>query len=225
VVVWGDSHSSAITRGLAEIERRRRDLKVVFFTTVGCPPIPSYAYTHPGLPDCPAANRAALAQISGFKPDSVILAANWAAYDGGRNAALVDGAGIAEAVARIHALGARRIVGVGQFPLWHRAGPQILARSYRTGGVTALADGSVSPLRDSSYVEPATFAADGRAYAWFRAAGAAFVSPLATLCNDAGCLLTVPGTSEPMTRDEDHLTNTGAVWFVVNNEAALLAAP
>lgn len=225
VVVWGDSHSSAITRGLVEIERRRSDLKVVFFTTVGCPPIPSYAYTHPGLPDCPAANRAALAQITALKPDSVILAANWATYDGGPNAALVDGAGIAEAVNRINALGAKRIVGVGQFPLWHHAGAQILARSYRAGHVAPLADGTVPPLRNSSYVEPRTFAADERANTWFRAAGAAFVSPLATLCNSAGCLITVPGTSEPMTRDEDHLTNAGAVWFVVNNKEALLAAP
>jgi peptidoglycan/LPS O-acetylase OafA/YrhL len=225
VVVWGDSHSSAITRGLAEIEGRRSDLKVVFFTTVGCPPIPSYAYTHPGLPDCPAANRAALAQIAALKPDTVLLAANWAAYDGGPNAALVDGAGIAEAVDRIRALGAGRIVGVGQFPRWRRAGPQILARAYRAGRVAVLADGTVSPLRDKSYVAPVTFAADERANAWFRAAGAAFVSPLATLCNNAGCLLTVPGTSEPMTRDEDHLTNAGAVWFVANNREALLAAP
>jgi hypothetical protein len=155
----------------------------------------------------------------------VILAANWAAYDGGPNAALVDVAGIAEAVNRIRTLGAGRIVGVGQFPRWRRAGPQILARSYRAGRVAVLADGTVSPVRDNSDVEPLTFAADERASAWFRAAGAAFVSPLATLCDDAGCLLTVPGTSEPMVRDEDHLTNAGAVWFVVNNTAALLAAP
>ena len=201
------------------------DLRVVFFTTVGCPPIPSYAYTYPGLPDCPAANRAALAQIAAFKPDSVILAANWAAYDGGPKAALVDGAGIAETVDRIRALGVRRIIGVGQFPRWRRAGPQILARFYRAGRVAALADGTVSPLRDSSYVEPVTFGADERANTWFRAAGAVFVSPLTTLCNDAGCLLTVPGTSEPMTRDENHFTNAGAVWFVVNNKEALLATP
>jgi hypothetical protein len=125
----------------------------------------------------------------------------------------------------MNALGVKRIVGVGQFPLWHYAGPQILARSYRAGHVAPLADGAVAPLLSSSYLEPKTFSADAHAGAWFRAAGAAFVSPPATLCNDAGCLITVPGTSEPMTRDEDHFTNSGAVWFVVNNQQALLAAP
>ena len=225
VVVWGDSHGSALARGLAEIERTRGGLRLVFFITVGCPPIPSYSYTHPGLPDCPAANRTALAQIAALRPDSVILAANWAQYDGGPNAALVDGAAIAEAVDRIAALGVRRVVGVGQFPRWAHAAPQILAQAYRMGRVAQLSGDAVAPVHNKSQVAPLTFAADKRAEAWFRAAGADFVSPLAALCDDAGCLLTVPGTSEPMTRDEDHLTNAGAVWLVETDKQALLGAP
>ncbi len=225
VVVWGDSHGSNLARGLIEIERTRGTIHVVFFNTVGCPPIPSYAYTHPGLPDCPAANRIAIDRITSMRPDTVILAGNWGPYDGGANAALVDERSIREAVGRLRAIGVRRIVGVGQFPLWDYAVPKLLARQYRDGRAAVVAAAAASPVRSMAYVAPLTFVSDQRVGQWFRAAGAAFVSPLATLCDPAGCLMTVPGRIDPMDRDEDHLTNAGSIWFAGVNEKSLLAEP
>jgi hypothetical protein len=198
---------------------------VVFFNTVGCPPSPSYAFTHPGLPNCPSANRTAVAAIEALKADTVILAGNWGPYDGGPNAARVDQGSIREAVERLKAMGIKRIVGVGQFPLWDYAVPKLLARQYRDGRAASVAAAAVSPVRSLDYVNPLTFISDERVGQWFRAAGATFVSPLATLCDRTGCLMTVPGHIDPMERDEDHLTNAGAIWFAGVNRKALLESP
>jgi peptidoglycan/LPS O-acetylase OafA/YrhL len=221
-VVWGDSHAANLVRGLVEIEQARPSLRVVFFATIGCPPIPSYAHTHPRLPDCPAANRVAVEKIGSIKPDTLILAANWGAYDGGPNADLVGQDSIREVVDRLTSIGVRRIVGVGQFPVWDYAVPKLIARDYRDGHASPEAAGTASPLRSIHNLDARTFAADQNARQWFLSAGAAFVSPLATLCNDAGCLLTVPGRVDPMDRDEDHMTNAGSVWFAANNAKSLL---
>lgn len=221
VVVWGDSHSANLVGGLLAREERA-GIHVVFFTTVGCPPIPSYAYTHPGLPNCPAANRLAIDAIPRLKPDTVILAGNWGPYDGGPNAALVDERSIRGAVTRVAVMGPRRVVGVGQFPLWDYAVPKLLAREYRNGHAASVAAAAASALRSNDYVAPLTFVSDQRVARWFRAAGAEFVSPLATLCDARGCLITVPGRIDPMERDEDHMTNAGSIWFVRVNEKALI---
>jgi len=220
-VVWGDSHAANLVRGLADIEQARPSLRLVFFTTIGCPPIPSYAFTYPGLPDCPAANRIAVERVGSLKPDTVILAANWGTYDGGPTAALVDRNSIREVVERLKAIGVRRIVGVGQFPVWDYAVPKLIARDYRGGHASPDAAGAAPPVR-SRNLDPRTFAADQRARQWFESAGATFVSPLATLCNEAGCLLTVPGRANPMDRDEDHMTSAGSVWFAASNAKNLL---
>jgi peptidoglycan/LPS O-acetylase OafA/YrhL len=223
IVVWGDSHGSNVTRGLVEIEQSRPNIQVVFFNTVGCPPIPSYTYTYRTNPNCPAANRVAIGKIERMKPDIVLLAGNWAQYDGGPHSQLVDEHSIEDTVNRLKSLGIKRIVGVGQFPLWDYSVPKLLARRYRDGRASLVAAAATSPVRDADYIEPRTFVSNQRVQQWFLSAGAEFVSPLSTLCNDTGCLLTVPGRFGPMERDQDHLTNAGSIWFVANTLQSLLA--
>jgi len=222
IVVWGDSHAANLLHGLAEIEQARPSLRLVFFATIGCPPIPSYAFTYPRLPDCPAANRIALQRIGSLKPDAVILAANWSAYGGGPTAAVVDQESIREVVDRLKSIGVNRIVGVGQFPVWRYAVPKLIARDYRDGHASPDPAGTASPMRSIHNLDPRTFAADQRARQWFQSTGAAFVSPLVTLCNDDGCLMTVPGRADPMNRDEDHMTNAGSAWFAATTIKSLL---
>jgi len=222
IAVWGDSHASNLARGLVEVEQSRRDVRIVFFATMGCPPIPSYSYTHPHLPNCPAANRIAIEKIGAMTPDTVILTANWGHYDGSAHAGLVDQQSVHEVVHHLQSLGVKRIVGVGQFPLWDHAVPQIIVRLYRSGRASLATAGTPPAIRDMSYVEPQTFVSDQRVGRWFMSAGATFISPLSTLCNDDGCLLSLPGRVEPMVRDEDHLTNSGSIWFVARNEKNLL---
>jgi hypothetical protein len=158
-----------------------------------------------------------------MKPDVVILAGNWAQYEGGPYSQLVGENSIEDTINRLKSLGIKRIVGVGQFPLWDYSVPKLLARRYRDGRASLVATAATSPVRDADYIGPRTFISKQRAQQWFLSTGAEFVSPLSTLCNDTGCLLTVPGRIEPMERDQDHLTNAGSIWFVANTLQSLLA--
>jgi hypothetical protein len=127
-----------------------------------------------------------------------------------------------ETVARLEALGVKRILGVGQFPVWEFRAPKLVARRYREGSVPSGAAVADSAIRSADHLKSRTFASDQRAAQWFAATGAGFLSPLSTLCNGTGCLLTVPGSAEPMARDEDHFTRSGSIWFVEQNATALL---
>jgi hypothetical protein len=75
--------------------------------------------------------------------------------------------------------------------------------------------------RDKSYLKPTIFEADKRVRQALSATGVIFISPLATLCNEQGCLLVVPnGSGKPMAWDESHLTRSGSIDFVSRNAAA-----
>ncbi len=222
IVVWGDSHGSNLIRGLLELEATQRKIRTVFFTTPGCPPNPLYTNSRPVLATCPPSNEIAMERIAKMKPDVVILAGNWERYDGATNASLVNEQSIRDTVEHLHAMGVSRVVGVGQFPLWTVAVPKILARYYRDGGSSSVAVRSGSAVRNAAYVDPVTFEADRRMRQWFASAGATFVSPLSTLCDLSGCLLTVPGRTEPMDGDGDHLTYAGSIWFVAENARRFL---
>ena len=222
IVVWGDSHAANLVGGLLRLETARRDVHLIFFATLACPPVASYAYTRPEFQDCPSANRIALEKIGRIAPDTVILSGNWQQYDGGPHAGRVDATSIQETVARLRALGVARVLGVGQFPVWDFRVDKILARKYRLGSRPLGAAMAAAPIRSADLLDPGTFAWDRQAAQWFASAGAAFLSPLSTLCSGAGCLLTVPGSAAPMARDEDHLTSSGSIWFGTQNEKALL---
>src|SRR5262249_33791744 len=73
IVVWGDSYASNLVGGLLRLETMRRDFHLIFFVTLACPPVPSYAYTRPEYPNCPSANRTAVEKIGALKPARVIL--------------------------------------------------------------------------------------------------------------------------------------------------------
>ena len=53
--------------------------------------------------------------------------------------------------------------------------------------------------------------------------GALFISPIETLCNAAGCLVTQQrnGVAYPMAHDESHLTADGSAALVLRSRARL----
>ncbi len=218
IVVWGDSHGANVLRGLVEVERGRRKIQVEFFTTWSCPPLEVDAMTS----RCASANRMILDKIGSIRPDTVILAGKWAIYADAPDVPRVDEASIRDVVDRLKSLGIAHVVGVGQFPLWDYEVPRILARQYRERRGSRVAGAAATPIRSRDHLDPDTFIWDEKVRQWFLSAGAAFVSPVSTLCEDGGCLMTVPGHLDPMERDQDHLTNAGSIWFVKNNERGLV---
>lgn len=216
IVVWGDSHAAHLVRGLAEIEKGKDDVQVMSFANGGCPPILSFE--SPYVPDCASINETVMQRMWQMKPDTVIMAGRWDIYEG---LPKFDEESIVWTISRLKSMGVRKVTGVNQFPLWDAPVPKILARYYRISQASFGAASS-EPLRSQDHVVQSAFSASyviGRA---FLMAGATVVSPPATLCNAAGCLLTVPGTAfEPMAGDQTHLTYAGSIWFVSRNAAAL----
>ena len=221
IAVWGDSHAAHLIRGLSEIERSRGSIQVTMFTAHGCPPVVAFASAP--YPHCITANETIIERIGRLKPDTVIMGAHWRWRDRVGEPSLVDEQSIQQTVARLRSMGVRRVVGVGEFPVWEYDVTKILARNYRLFR-GSFGDGHKSDaIRSTGYLVPWAFPTDENIGRAFRAAGAIFVSPPATLCNADGCLLTVPGTSfEPVAWDQTHLTNAGSIYFVARNAEALI---
>jgi peptidoglycan/LPS O-acetylase OafA/YrhL len=217
IAVWGDSHAAHLVRGLAALEKERGDIRVVSFSRGGCPPV--LAFNSEQAPDCSSVNEAVMQRLWEIRPDTVIMAGRWDLYDASGK---IDEEAIGWSIARLKSMGVRRIVGVGQFPVWEYAVPKILARYYRThpayhGGEAA------QPLRNKDYLLQSAFAVNYKIGRAFLAAAATVVSPPSTLCNADGCLLTVPGTArEPIARDQTHLTYAGSIFFVNANADGLI---
>jgi len=217
IVVWGDSHAAHLVRGLAALERMRGDIRVVSFSRGGCPPV--LALNTEQAPDCASVNEAVMQRIWELRPDTVIMAGRWDIYDA---TGKVDEETIGWSIARLKSMEVRRIVGVGQFPVWQYPVPKILARYYRTlpaayGGVEA------APLRNKDHLQEQAFAVNYKIGRAFLTAAATVVSPSSTLCNADGCLLTVPDTAlEPIADDQTHLTFAGSIFFVSANANALI---
>lgn len=219
IVVWGDSHAAQLVRGLIELERGRGDIQVVSFSHGGCPPILSFVSAQ--VPDCASVNESVAQRIGQMKPDTVIMAGRWEWYDGSGK---LDDQSIESTVARLKSAGVRRVVGVGQFPLWEFSVPKILARHYRTLRASfAEAPASDAPQRSKDHLVASAFAVNYKVGRAFLSAGAGVVSPASTLCNADGCLLTVPGLGrEPIAGDQTHLTYAGSIFFASRNAEALV---
>jgi hypothetical protein len=217
VVVWGDSHATHLVRGLVALEKERGDIRVVSFSRGGCPPV--LAFNSEQAPDCSSVNEAVMQRLWEIRPDTVIMAGRWDLYDASGK---IDEEAIGWSIARLKSMGVRRIVGVGQFPVWEYAVPKILARYYRTHPASHGGE-AAQPLRNKDYLLQSAFAVNYKIGRAFLAAAATVVSPPSTLCNADGCLLTVPGTArEPIARDQTHLTYAGSIFFVNANADGLL---
>lgn len=74
MLVWGDSHAAALSYGL-----RKNFTNISQYTASGCPPILGVAVSW--RPMCEGINKFVSEEISDKKPKTIILHANWIAYD------------------------------------------------------------------------------------------------------------------------------------------------
>lgn len=210
VFLWGDSHAAHLYPGLALLGARR-GFALAQYTSAACPPILSYA-GHEN-PHCGRVNALVLDRIKVDRPETVIMAANWSRYDGNEGRGAVDAAALREAVAALRSIGVRRIVLVGQFPLWLLPPPKILVSAYLDPATRVKRGRSIAPERDTAHLNPSTFAVNAATRQAVEDTGAIFVSPADTLCNPDGCRLSVPGGA-PIAADYGHLTVPGSDFFV-----------
>lgn len=194
VLLWGDSHAAALSRGIRSILPPGTALAMV--STSGCNPrLESTGLQGVGFLACDRNNRHALAAIAKLKPRIVILAQRNGHED-------VDWTRIAHA---LHALGVVHVVLVGPTPQWWPSLPRIAARHWDESW-TRIADGLV----------PASAATDAllqQRYA--RAFDLRYVSLTQPLCNAQGCVARVPGEkkSSLLVIDYGHLSAKGSRYI------------
>jgi peptidoglycan/LPS O-acetylase OafA/YrhL len=218
VVLWGDSHAAHLYPGLKALAEQR-GLGLAQYTASGCPPILSFVSV--ARSRCQALNALVVRKLHELDPGVLVMAAGWDLYAGRRGLDKVDEAMIRATLAQLVGIGLKRIVVIGVTPRWEAAPPRMrIAR--RLGRLIAGAPSAAD-------VERAFPAFYGRSQAWddlvqraLAGTPAHFISPLSTLCNAEGCLLTVPGKEDSTAWDTAHLTSAGSEFFVQSNARALL---
>ena len=219
IVLWGDSHAAQLFPGLEQVWRRDHAFDLVQYTASSCPPLFSFVIT--AHEKCTSINDDIAQKIALLIPDTVIMAGYWVAYYQSGDPEAIDEA-IRQTVNRLKSMGVRRIIGIGQFPIWTVPPPRILSQIY-------------SPFARISTSEPEELGHNKALLNWrafdtdrtvkkaFVKAGATFVSPKSTLCNTEGCLLIVPHLNGmPMDWDTNHMTIAGSIFFITSNERTLL---
>lgn len=225
VLLWGDSYAAHLFPGLAEQQRRRHNIRLADYTASGCPPVLRFSSTRRA--NCAAINDHVLERIETLKPDTVILSGRWSLYDGSEGWGLIEAAEVRDTLAALKASGVRRIVVVGQFPIWTLPPQKILARNYQLGMLTlsSSATGAL-PADAASYLDRAALARETHARQLWSAPGVTFISPRETLCKNGRCLLLTPGRNhDPIAWDQGHLTAAGSIYFVGANTKQLLERP
>jgi peptidoglycan/LPS O-acetylase OafA/YrhL len=222
VFLWGDSYAAHLYPGLADQQRTRENFRLAEYTASGCPPVLNFTNTQRS--NCNAINDNIIGRIETLKPDTVIIAGRWSLYDGRDGWGSLDAEDVGETLARLRASGVRRIVVVGQFPIWALPPQQILARGYQIDMMTFRSSATGPLPRDGArYLDRGALAAEPKARQLWAGPGVIFVSPADSLCKAGRCLLLAPGhAAEPMAWDQGHLTAAGSSYFIGANAQQLL---
>ena len=219
IVLWGDSHAAQLFPGLEQVWKRDHAFDLVQYTASSCAPLFSFAAT--AHEKCISVNDDIARKIALLSPDTVIMAGFWAAYYQASDPEVIDDA-IHVTVNRLKSMGVRRIIGIGQFPIWTVPPQRILGQIY-----SPFARFSTNEPRDlgrnKTLLDWRAFDTDKIVKKAFLKTGATFVSPKSTLCNTEGCLLIVPHLNgAPIDWDTNHMTIAGSIFFITSNEHTLL---
>lgn len=194
VLIWGDSHSEALSIGLRQITSLSQ------FSAAACAPVLSY--TDKRLPACMHQNATLLEVVSRTAPTYVILHANWLRYN------FIELSGFGDTLDAIKGVAPDvKIVVIGGTPQWfpnlpaHLVDlndPLMTSLRLRTKSLEALR------LHDTYIREEAELR------------GVKFISLLDALCDSETCLATVPNSKQtgfaPLIFDADHLTRAGSKY-------------
>jgi hypothetical protein len=192
VFLWGDSHAQALSIGIRSV--LPDGVRLAQVTTSACPP--RLRETDPQALGgrCERANAYARERIAALKPSFVVVAQILAHEQ-------TDWEEIARTVR--DTAGARLIV-IGPAPQWLPSLPLVVANNYWGRNFDRVAVGLNADVFESDKILR-TRLSDSTALD--------YVSLIARLCNEDGCLATVPGTDQQlMTADNGHLSPAGSAY-------------
>lgn len=212
LVVWGDSHASSLYQGLRAAQSQRRDFRLAQFTASGCPPLLGVRLG-PGK-NCLEFNQAAFDRIKTVHPTTVVMAGAWVSYARRAGTSRDELAALMRTIEQLKAAGVARVVVFGNLPVWQIEQPNV--------GLHIWMESHRLPSRSFAYYDVAAGGMDSLVAATVGATDAVFVSPIDSLCNQSGCLIsTDPNVPKPVAWDFAHLTADGSKLLIALNAAKI----
>lgn len=197
ILLWGDSHAAHLYPGLKN--GLNGTARLTQLTASMCPPFLHFDVDN--QPNCRQINAYVVDQISRQPPDEVILGGFWEAYDWKL---------LSPTIEYLKQIGVKSIIVVGPVPRW-------------SGDLTSVIYQYLSNNPTMKYVPqwmkfglaPETRQVDKDMAAYAAGLGVDYVSAIATLCNDEGCLTRTGETFDSITAwDRVHLTTAGSIYLV-----------
>jgi peptidoglycan/LPS O-acetylase OafA/YrhL len=196
IILWGDSHSAALSYGLRKNFRNLTQL-----TAGGCMPLIGYNPT--SRPHCIDINNYVLSKIEQLKPELLVLHANWTTPLNKIEIGLKEG--LSRTVSYVRSASPKtRIIIIGGVPQWKPSLPELLLKSN-------------IELREMAYVYSQNYKkiqiTDNVLSMVVNENELTFISLLDIFCKDEECLSSVKtgSTYEPFAWDYSHLTKSSSL--------------
>ena len=194
VFLWGDSHAAHLYPGLHKLLADKG--RLTHLTASTCPPILDTDFR--SRPSCRGINEYVFDRIVKEKPDTVILAAQWNIYDWRR---------VERTITQLRKAQIRNIEIVGPVAQWFGSLPSVLARFDLPF--------SKLPHHTTRGLNLDVGRVDLEMKEYLRGRQVNYISLLAILCDQNGCLTRVGDKPETMVSwDYGHLTDAGSEFLV-----------
>lgn len=207
VFLWGDSHAASLYRGFLQ-QSHKLNFNLAQYTTSGCPPVVDFEMD--SRPECKWLNNYVLEKIKATKPDTVVLSAYWLLYDGkheihGSPWNYMPKEKLVNTISILKSIGINNIVVIGQLPAFHLSQIKVGAKQFVAGDTNRTF---------YAYVIK-SIAMDHWVHDIANTSNVDFLSPIETLCNDSGCLISTSLEKFiPLAWDDTHMTTDGAEFFI-----------
>jgi hypothetical protein len=196
IYLWGDSHANALYPGYKTCFGP--EYNVIERAAASTPPLLGVEF--PTRPNGRRINQYIFDSIVKDKPDVVVLAADWSAYDWEK---------IEITITQLKKAGIGHIVLVGPTPEWIGSLPEQLFNYSRRHHFAKI------PKRMSTGLKEAPVRTDKAMAAFARRVGVEYISPCQILGNEDGFLTRVGDTADTLlVFDSEHLTVAGSEYLV-----------
>lgn len=205
VFLWGDSHVANFSYGLSNKKIQEFNIDLRYLTKGMCPPVPNFTPA-PNVA-CDQYYNFAIDEIRKYRPNTVILLADWVMYKGTDSANHLSNEKIIATINQLKSMDVGRIILVGNFPDFEINQAKIGLELFRPNLST----------RTYKRFDFQSMQADKRIEILASKMGVNFISPSQLLCNQEGCLISASQEKFiPMAYDKTHLTYQGSEYFVRN---------
>jgi peptidoglycan/LPS O-acetylase OafA/YrhL len=203
IYLWGDSHAAALYPGLKA--SFGAEYNIVQRTAVGAAPLLGKDIDY--RPNAKRINQFVFDSIKRDMPDTVVLAANWSAYNW---------RGVEVTIRALRGAQIHRIVVVGPVPQWVGSLPQQLFYDFERHHSKIL------PIRMTTGINKDTLLVDALMGPFCQQLGAMYISPCTILRNENGFLVRLGDTADSLVCfDYGHLTKAGSEYLVSRFQSEL----